>query len=101
IESQTRSTSVYHNDPPKQVSVLLAIGIVIMPYIFVWVLLKKGYTDIARVVGFAYLLIFIVVTVSTYNNNKISDTDNGNTSSLPKDTEINEFVSLEFLSASM
>jgi len=88
IENHTASTCVYHNDPPKQVSVLLAIGILIMPYIFVWVLLKKGYTDIARVVGFAYLLIFIIITVSTYNNNKISDNDNGNTRLLRKDTEI-------------
>lgn len=40
----------------RNVSFLLIIGIMCMPYIFSWLTLKKGYSLTARLVSFSYLL---------------------------------------------
>ena len=40
---------------PRKVGVLLGLGIFLMPYIFAWFLLRKGHTQLARVVGFVWL----------------------------------------------
>lgn len=56
-----------HNDPnilplnkKRPVGFLLRIGILFLPIIFVWYLLGKGYSIFARVVGFAYMIIYII-----------------------------------------
>lgn len=48
--------------PPKKVSILLILGIIICPLIFVWFLFSKGYSDQARGRGLAYLLIYVLFT---------------------------------------
>lgn len=45
--------------PRRKVGFLLGVGIVFLPYIFVWLLLRRGYSLFARIVGFAWLLIMI------------------------------------------
>jgi hypothetical protein len=44
--------------PQRKVGILLFIGIVFLPIIFAWLLLRKGHTTLARVLGFGWLLIF-------------------------------------------
>lgn len=47
--------------PQKKVSVLLIIGIVLCPIIFVWFLLAKGYSERARAFGLGWLFVFILI----------------------------------------
>lgn len=42
----------------RKVGILLLIGIFCFPIVFVWLLLRKGYSKQARVIGFGWLLIF-------------------------------------------
>lgn len=44
--------------PQRKVGILLFIGILFLPIIFVWFLLRKGHTTLARVLGFGWLLVF-------------------------------------------
>lgn len=47
----------------RKTSILLIIGIVLMPIVFAWFLLRKGYSSIARVLGFGWLIgsVFLVL----------------------------------------
>ena len=47
--------------PVRRVGILLFIGILLMPYVFVWFLLRKGHSQLARVIGFGWLIFLIVV----------------------------------------
>lgn len=47
----------------KNVSVLLGIGILFLPIIFVWLLLKPCYSTLARSIGFGWLAFFFLVGV--------------------------------------
>jgi hypothetical protein len=57
------ATSTSSNDaaPPKRVSVLLGLGIFLIPPLFVWALLGKSYSWRARAVGFAWLALALIV----------------------------------------
>lgn len=44
----------------RKVGVLLGIGILFMPYIFSWVLLRSGYSARSRVCGFAWLFVVLL-----------------------------------------
>ncbi|HEM7785384.1 TPA: hypothetical protein U2L20_001748 [Acinetobacter baumannii] len=46
---------------PKKVSIPLAIGIFIIPLIFAWFTLRKGYSNTARILSFGWLILAIVV----------------------------------------
>jgi hypothetical protein len=48
--------------------VLLGVGVAFAPYIFVWFLLRKGYSNIARYIGFGWLVFVIVVLIINSNN---------------------------------
>lgn len=49
----------------RKVSIPLGIGILFLPYIFAWFLLRRGYSTTARVVGFGWLvLIAVIITIS-------------------------------------
>ncbi|MFT4179272.1 MAG: hypothetical protein QM612_07390 [Thermomonas sp.] len=43
--------------PTRKVGILLFIGILFLPYIFVWFLLRKGHSTLARTLGFGWLLL--------------------------------------------
>lgn len=43
----------------RKVSILLGIGIFLMPYIFAWFTLRKGYSKLARFISFGWLLLLV------------------------------------------
>lgn len=58
----------------KKVSFGLLIGIIFLPIIFVWTLLKDGYSNKARVIGFIWLAIATLITISNMaNSDKTSE----------------------------
>jgi hypothetical protein len=48
---------------PKRIGYLLLLGIVFVPYVFVWFLLKPGYRKTARILGFSWLIIVLLIIV--------------------------------------
>jgi len=48
---------------PRGVGVMLAIGIIFLPYIFSWLTLRKGHSNSSRVLSFTWLSVFIVSNV--------------------------------------
>lgn len=62
--------------PQRKVGILLFIGILFMPIIFVWFLLRKGNTTSARVLGFGWLLVLFFLLS---NVDKPSKSASGNT----------------------
>lgn len=47
----------------RKVSILLGIGIFIMPYIFAWFTLREGYSKVARFISFGWLLFLVFVSM--------------------------------------
>lgn len=47
--------------PTRKVSLLLAIGIIFVPIIFAWFLLRKGYSGLARGIGFCWLALTVIM----------------------------------------
>ncbi|MEI6223020.1 MAG: hypothetical protein WCP97_09755 [bacterium] len=45
--------------PQRKVGILLFIGILFLPIVFAWFLLRKGHSTLVRVLGFVWLIIFI------------------------------------------
>lgn len=46
----------------RRVSVLLGVGIFLLPWLFAWFLLRKGHSTLSRVVGFIWLALIVLVT---------------------------------------
>ncbi len=46
--------------PKRKLSFWLIIGIFFVPYIFAWFLLRKGYSTLARIIGFAWMAAIII-----------------------------------------
>lgn len=53
-------TDTRPDSPKRRVSVLLGIGIFLLPIIFAWFLLRRGHSVLARVVGFGWLGIVVI-----------------------------------------
>ena len=47
----------------RNVSILLGIGIFIMPYVFAWFTLRKGYSNAARFISFGWPLFLVFVSM--------------------------------------
>ena len=47
----------------RPVSVPLLLGIFFLPFIFAWFLLQKGYSQVSRVAGFAWMIFVVFVMV--------------------------------------
>lgn len=47
----------------RKVSILLGIGIFLMPYIFAWFTLREGYSKPARFISFGWLLFLVFVNL--------------------------------------
>ncbi len=45
----------------RKISFLLGIGIIMMPYIFVWFLLRSGYSRRARYISFGWLILLLLI----------------------------------------
>lgn len=50
----------YAQQPQRIPSLPLFLGNVVLPFIFVWFLLRKGYSTRARVIGFGWLAIYLL-----------------------------------------
>ncbi len=44
----------------RSVGALLGIGILLMPYVFAWFLLRRGYSRRARLIGFGWMAVVLV-----------------------------------------
>lgn len=49
----------------RKVSILLGIGIFIMPYIFAWFTLRDGYSKSARFISFGWLLFLVFANIKS------------------------------------
>jgi hypothetical protein len=49
----------------RPVGFLLGVGIVFIPMIFSWFLLRKGHSVLARVIGFAWLILSLLVVLGS------------------------------------
>lgn len=58
----------------KQVSALLILGVVCVPIIFVWFLLKKEYSNKARIYGFTYAALLTLYAVNKESDTQIPET---------------------------
>lgn len=68
----------------RQVGFLLGIGILFIPMIFSWLLLRKGHSVISRIIGFAWLVLgFLIVLAapSTPTSARTSPVQQASTSS--------------------
>lgn len=54
--------------PIRHVSVPLFIGILIMPYVFVWFLLRRGYSPLARLLAFRGLALVTSYALTQYRS---------------------------------
>lgn len=67
-----------HHEPQRIPSLPLFLGNVFLPFIFVWFLLRKGYSTRARVIGFGWLAVYFLWpsftsnTTNTYTSSSTS-----------------------------
>lgn len=55
-------TDTFNTTPsPRKVGILLGIGILLLPIIFAWFTLRKGYSTVARIVSFVWLAVSLVI----------------------------------------
>ena len=47
----------------RNVSILLGLGIFLMPYFFAWFTLREGYSKFARFISFGWLLFLVFFSV--------------------------------------
>lgn len=48
----------------RKISILLALGIFFMPQIFCWFLLRHGHSNLSRILGFSWMVIFTFATLA-------------------------------------
>ena len=51
----------FQQEPIRKVSILLGIGIFIMPYIFSWFTLREGYSKLAKIISFTWLAVLLAM----------------------------------------
>lgn len=61
----------------KSVGYLLGAAIFIMPYLFSWVTLKNGYSNMVRVLSFSWMALFIMAIVSPSGDNASTEVVRG------------------------
>lgn len=72
----------------RKVSIGLIIGIILLPIVFVWFLLKQGYSKKAKIIGFAWLVVWIIVAFTSGNKSDSSELNPEKASSKVKSEEI-------------
>ena len=85
VNSPTTNVQYYIYEPKnerRQVGILLFLGIVFCPFVFVWLLFRRGHSGGARVLGLLYLLCLIPFLTHDYQNSENNSQNNRvNTSS--------------------
>ncbi|MBB1387222.1 DUF4236 domain-containing protein [Pseudoalteromonas sp. SG45-5] len=67
-KNQQAPTSQKNDDnSQRSVGILLSIGILILPYIFAWLLLRSGYSTYSRLISFAWMA-FLIYSMFTGTN---------------------------------
>ncbi len=56
----------------RKVGVALGIGILFVPYFFAWFLLRRGHSQLARIIGFLWLGFVILVAIVMPNPEKVA-----------------------------
>ena len=50
----------YYEEGHRKVGFWLGLGILLVPYVFVWFLLRKGYSKTARIISFLWLIVLFL-----------------------------------------
>ena len=77
------------NPSERKVGFLLGLGIFLLPYIFSWFVLRKGYSVLARVISFAWLGFVILIAIVGQGDGKTttaSPSGNAGASSVAADS---------------
>ncbi len=57
----------------RKVGAALGIGILLLPWLFSWFVLRRGYSTLARIVSFAWLLVFVLIVLGgQQSSNQVS-----------------------------
>ena len=72
---QSNITVIHYHQPSgntqRSVGFLLGLGIFFMPIIFAWFTLRKGHSNVARIIAFVWLGLMLVVSCSDLDKAKI------------------------------
>lgn len=72
---QSNITVIHYHQPSgntqRSVSFLLGLGIFFVPFIFAWFTLRKGHSNVARIIAFTWLGLMLVVSCSDLDKAKI------------------------------
>jgi hypothetical protein len=80
----------------RKVGIGLIIGIIFLPFIFVWFLLRNGYSKMARIISFAWLAIAIIAVGSNNPSAPVaSEANHQQAQSMPSSQASNQAVELE------
>lgn len=85
----------------RRVGILLFLGIIIFPFLFVWFLFRPGHSGIARVLGILYLLFGIAFVRQDYRNyiNRVHGNEVVTSSSSAQPVKLSTFSSLDLETA--
>lgn len=80
------SENIVSNDAPtgatRKVGAALGIGIFLLPWIFAWFLLRRGYSNVARLVSFGWMLVIVLLAIGGGSSSNQTTTANS-TSAAP------------------
>ena len=65
------------NSPEQKLSPGIILGILLLPYFFVWRLLKPGYSTTARVLSFGWLVVLVAVFIAQLKGQDVSRDSKG------------------------
>ncbi|ART01824.1 TPA: zinc-ribbon domain-containing protein [Klebsiella pneumoniae] len=105
ISNSQKTNSIKNNQEPRQVSFILALGIVILPILFVWFLFRKGYSKKSRIIGIVYLVLSIIFLgrssedVSYESTETESVTSTSTSNGRPDASSLSEFSAQEIFDA--
>lgn len=57
-----------------KVGFLLGLGILLVPFVFVWWLLRSGYSTFARIVGFGWFALILLIVIGNSNRTNLAPT---------------------------
>ncbi|PKM31603.1 MAG: hypothetical protein CVV07_00365 [Gammaproteobacteria bacterium HGW-Gammaproteobacteria-11] len=83
-------TAMAYNAPKteeRKVGILLGLGIFIVPFIFVWFLLRNGHTPLARIVGFGWFGLAVLIAMGGDQDRTQSTSTSNSTSSAASQRE--------------
>jgi hypothetical protein len=92
VQSQPAAASI--SNRARNVGIGLIIGIIFLPFIFVWFLLRNGYSKMARIISFAWLVIVIIAVGSNKPSAPVAPEAHQQAQSMPSGQESKQVVEL-------